>query len=139
MQAEMLELSKYRIEKAKLCLVDSQATFEEGRLATSINRSYYAMFHMTRALLALDGFDSKKHSGIIGYFNQNYIATGKIELIYNKMLSGAFQVRNQSDYNDFYVVSHEEAKKQLGNATAFINFMIRYIYNSIEENNSEKQ
>ena len=55
MQTEMLELSRYRAEKAHECLADSQAAFDEGRLATSINRSYYAMFHMTRALLALEG------------------------------------------------------------------------------------
>jgi len=127
MQAEILELSRYRTEKARECLADSKAAFEEGRWATSINRSYYAMFHMTRALLALDGFDSKKHSTIIGYFNQNYIATGKIDVVYNKMLSNAFQVRNQSDYNDFYIVSRDDAKKQLDHAISFVDVMNRYI------------
>lgn len=127
MQTEMLELSRYRAEKAHECLTDSQAAFGEGRLATSINRSYYAMFHMTRALLALDGFDSKKHSTIIGYFNQHYVATGKIAIIFNKSLTSAFQVRNESDYNDFYIVSRDEAKKQLDNAAEFTEFMTRYI------------
>jgi uncharacterized protein (UPF0332 family) len=60
MQAEMVELAKYRIEKAKECLADAVDAFEESRLANSINRSYYAMFHATRALLALESFDSKK-------------------------------------------------------------------------------
>lgn len=82
MQAEMLELSKYRMEKAKECLADAQDAFEEIRLANSINRSYYAMFHATRALLAIDSFDSKKHSSIIGYFNQYYIANSKIDSNY---------------------------------------------------------
>lgn len=82
---------------------------------------------MTRALLALDGFDSKKHSSIIGYFNKNYIATGKIDVNYNKMLSNAFQIRNQSDYNDFYLVSHEDAQKQLEHASVFTEFIGRYM------------
>lgn len=132
MQAEMLELSRYRTEKAQECLADSQAAFDEERLATSINRSYYAMFHMTRALLALDGFDSKKHSTIIGYFNQHYVATGKIAVVYNKYLSNAFQIRNQSDYNDFYVVSRDEAKRQLDNAIAFEKFMVQYIQERVK-------
>lgn len=127
MQTELLELSRYRIEKALECQADSRAAFAEGRWATSINRSYYAMFHMTRALLALDGFDSKKHSTIIGYFNQNYVATGKIDVVYNKMLSNAFQVRNQTDYNDFYIISRDDAKKQLDHATSFVEVMNRYI------------
>ena len=36
MQTELLELSRYRAEKARECLEDSQAAFSEGRLATSI-------------------------------------------------------------------------------------------------------
>lgn len=127
MQAEKRELAKYRAKKALECLADSQAAFAEGRLVNSINRSYYAMFHMTRALLALAEFDSKKHSGIISYFNQHYVANGKIGVQYNKMLSSAFQIRNQSDYNDFYVVSRDEAERQLHDAVQFIDFMTGYI------------
>ena len=82
---------------------------------------------MTRALLALDGFDSKKHSTIIGYFNQHYVATGKVAVVYNKFLANAFQIRNETDYNDFYVVSRNEAKKQLDNAIEFTEFMAQYI------------
>ena len=54
MQTEMVELSRYRMEKATECLADAQDAFEENRLANSINRSYYAFFHATRAILALE-------------------------------------------------------------------------------------
>ena len=92
---------------------------------------------MTRALLALDGFDSKKHSSIIGYFNKNYIATGKIDVSYNKMLSTAFQIRNQSDYNDFYLVSRDDAQKQLKHASAFNEFIGEYIASVCQESTEE--
>lgn len=63
-----------------------------------------------------------------GYFNQHYVASGKIGVQYNKMLSSAFQIRNQSDYNDFYVViSRAEAEKQLNDAAQFIDFIADYI------------
>lgn len=127
MQAEMLELSKYRMEKAKECLADAQDAFEEIRLANSINRSYYAMFHATRALLAIDSFDSKKHSSIIGYFNQYYIANSKIDSNYYQMIANAFRVRNKTDYDDFYLASKDEAQKQLENAQVFIGFIASYI------------
>ncbi|WP_169717732.1 hypothetical protein SPSIL_053940 [Sporomusa silvacetica DSM 10669] len=121
MQAkELMELANYRMEKAQECYRDAEAAFGEERLAASVNRSYYAIFHMTRALLALDGLDFKKHSSIIGHFNQYYIATSKIKQEYYKILAKAFQVRNQSDYNDFYVVSREDAKQQMDNARIFI-------------------
>lgn len=106
-----IELSKYRLEKAKEDLNVAKLNFENSYLKPSINRSYYSIFHATRALLALDGFDSKKHSGIIAYFNQNYIKTDKLDKNLSKILTKASNIRNDSDYNDFYVVSKEEAKE----------------------------
>ncbi|MDI6735925.1 MAG: HEPN domain-containing protein [bacterium] len=52
------DLAKYRIEKAKGDLETAKINFDSGKFAQSINRSYYAMFHITRALLAFDRFDS---------------------------------------------------------------------------------
>ncbi|SCM82905.1 HEPN domain-containing protein [Sporomusa sp. GT1] len=127
MQAEMLELAKYRIGKAKECLADAIDAFEENRLSNSINRSYYAMFHATRALLAPESFDSKKHSSILGYFNQHYIASKKIDACYYQMIANAFRVRNKTDYDDFYIVSKAEAQQQLDNAQAFVGFIDDFI------------
>lgn len=42
-----------------------------GDYKTVANRSYYAVFSAMRAVLALDGFDFKKHSGIIAEFRKN--------------------------------------------------------------------
>lgn len=121
MQAEFVQLAKYRLDKARECLTDAQAALTDDRLANSINRSYYAVFHATRALLALDGFDSKNHSTIIGYFNQHYIATGKLEAGCYQQLSNAFRIRNKADYDDFILpvatmqVSSCRARRLLSN------------------------
>ena len=58
-------LSAYRIQKAKEDLYTAQLNFEHQKLAQAANRSYYAIFHAVRALLAFDLFDSKRHSSII--------------------------------------------------------------------------
>ena len=80
------------------------------------------------ALLAYDSFDSKRHSSILGYFNKNYTANGKIEKEYYKIIASAFDIRTKSDYQDFYVISKDETKKQLIDAERFINMIERYIY-----------
>ena len=90
------------------------------------------MFHATRALLAMDHFDSKKHSTIIGYFNQQYIATGKIPQEYHKMLAKAFTVRNNADYEDFFVVSQSAAQEQYENAVTFIARITDYLQEIIK-------
>lgn len=120
MDDRLKELAKYRIEKAEAELETAGIMIDNDKYPQSINRSYYAMFHAVRALLALDKFDSRKHSGIIAYFNQNYVKPGNIEVEYSKMLTSAFKIRSDSDYKDFYVVSRTDAEFQFGNAKKFI-------------------
>jgi len=105
----------------KLCLI------MEIKPVHKPNRSYYAIFHATRALLALDKFDTKKHSGVIAYFNQNYIKTGKIEVKYGKILTLAENIRIKSDYDDFYIADKKQAEEQLSHAREFIEKMETYI------------
>jgi uncharacterized protein (UPF0332 family) len=121
------DLSAYRLEKAEDELDTSRLLFKEKKLSQSINRSYYAMFHGARALLALNRLDSKKHSGIISFFNLHYIKTGLIEGEYSTMLNTAFRVRNDSDYDDFYIASREEAESQLRNAEKFLKRIKEYL------------
>lgn len=127
MENRLFDLSKYRMEKAKDDLETSEIMFKNGKYSQSINRSYYAMFHAVRALLALSKFDSQKHSRIISYFNQNFIKTGKIEVEYSKMLTSAFKIRCDSDYKDFYIMTREDAEIQLENAEKFLKRVQEYL------------
>ncbi len=120
-------LSKYRLEKAAGNLKAARLMFDNSLLLESISRSYYCIFHSVRALIAYEKFDSRKQSTIIGYFNKNYVKTGKIEKEYSKIISKAFKIRTDSDYKDFYLVSNEETKEQLENAEKFLKRIKKYI------------
>lgn len=132
MEDKINYLSAYRLEKAKEDLESARLNFQHHKLAQSVNRSYYAIFHAVRALLAFDIFDSKRHSTIIGYFNQHYIATGKIGKEYYKILVSALDTRTKSDYQDFYVVSEKEAKDQLDDSETFVIMIESFIKKYIE-------
>ena len=82
----IIELSKYRINKSDENLQVANLLLESGHYSESLNRFYYAIFHSLRGLLAYDEFDSKKHSGIISYFNQYYVKLGKFEKEYSRIL-----------------------------------------------------
>ncbi len=71
-------------------------------------------------MLAFDRFDSKKHSGIIAYFNEHYIKTGFIEKEYSVYIMSAERIRTESDYDDLFVASKDQAEKQIENAEKFI-------------------
>jgi uncharacterized protein len=127
MEKLQLDLAIYRLEKAEGDLDSAELEFNNNKFSQSINRSYYSMFHTVRSLLALDKFDSKKHSGVISYFNMHYVKSGKIETEYSKMLSIAFRIRNKSDYNDFFIATREEAEVQLENAKKFLKRIQEFI------------
>lgn len=121
------ELSNYRIGRAQEELKGSKLLFANNLYKQAVNRSYYAIFHATRAVLALDKYDSKKHSGIISHFNHHYIAKNKIEKEYSKILMSAYKIRNHSDYDDFYIIDKEEAGNQLIHAEKFVNRIMEYL------------
>lgn len=112
------ELMMYRMAGAKEKLDSAKLLLDNGNYKDSIGRSYYAMFSAVRAILALDGVDYSKHAGVIAYFQKEYVKTGKFDKLYSKYLSQAFQIRNQADYEDFYIVSQKDATEQFEKADA---------------------
>ena len=123
MEGSLKDLSDYRLERAKEDLVRAKREFEIGDYKLAQNRSYYAVFHAMRAVNALDDYDSRKHSGVISHFNREHVKNGDFPKEVSKMIKGAMEVRQQSDYEDFYVVSREFAEKQLQNVEYIINLI----------------
>ncbi len=127
MDGSIKELSAYRYSKALEDLKASEVMLKEALYKVSINRSYYAIFHGIRAVTALVGYDSSKHSGIIAYFNQNFVKTGKFDKQSSKIVKSASFLREKSDYEDFYVASKQEAEKQLEDAKIFLSKVKGYL------------
>lgn len=121
------ELMKYRLESARERLDSAEILFLNGNYKDSIGRSYYAMFTAVRALLARDGVDYSKHAGVISYFQKEYIKTQKIDKKYSRYLSQAFQIRNNTDYSDFFIVSQSDAKEQYEKAKEFEKMIEEYL------------
>ena len=80
-----------------------------------------------RAVLAYDGFDSKKHSGIIAEFRRLYIKTGIFEGAMSDTIRSLFDLRTDSDYNDFFVASKADVAEQLKNAEFFLDRIREYL------------
>lgn len=75
MEGSVKELAGYRLARAKEMLSAAECNLQIGQYKTSLNRSYYAVFHAMRAANALKGFDSSKHSGVIAFFTKEYLKT----------------------------------------------------------------
>ena len=121
------ELSKYRFSRAKENLESAKQLFEAKLFNDSVGRSYYAIFSAIRAILALDGVDFKKHSGVISYFQKEYLKTKIFDQKYSDYVRSAFDSRSEADYRDFVKVSNEDALNQLNRAKEMLEVIKKYL------------
>ena len=123
----MDELMKYRLESAEDKLLSAKLLLEAGQYKDSIGRSYYSIFTVIRAVLASRQVDFSKHASVIAYFQKEYIKTEIFDKKYSKYLQQAFQIRNSCDYDDFYIVSKQDAQEQYDRATELLAVVGEYI------------
>ena len=121
------DLSIYRLERAKEDYTAAENNLGMKDFRTAVNRAYYAIFHALRAVLALDEYDSKKHSGIISEFRLRYIKTEIFDKEISEMIGKAFKIRNKSDYQDMYIVSRNDTEIQIRNAKTIIDAVEKYL------------
>lgn len=127
MENSVIDLSKYRFESSLEDLDDARIMFDNGRYKNTLNRAYYSIFHAIKAVCALDGFDSSKHSGLIAFFNQNYVKTNIFPKEMSKVIRYASENREKADYLDFFLASKEEAAKQIERAEYFSKIIREYL------------
>lgn len=128
MDGSIKDLSQYRFACAQENLEAAKVLMQVGQFKSSVNRSYYAVFHGLRAVTALDQFDSSKHSGIIAYFNRVYVKEGIFNKNISKLVDTCYRLREKADYQDFFLVSYEMAEEQLSKSENVINLIEPYLH-----------
>ncbi len=127
MDKALWDLSQYRMEQAKRCIRSARVLADDEDYKGAANRSYYAIFHCMRSVLALEGKDFSKHSGVSAYFRKEYIKTGIFDIGLSDIIKEAFDVRSDSDYDDYYLISKEEVLEQIANAELFYQKVSEYL------------
>ena len=77
--------------------------------------------------MALDGFDSSKHSGIIAFFNLHYVKVGVFDKGISKLISSTFNMREKADYEDFFIAYAEDAQSQIEKAETILTDVEKYL------------
>ena len=116
MTEEQFEL----IRQAKADVKSAENELERGNLRAAVSRAYYAMFYVARAFLLTKSLTFSKHSATISAFGQHFAATGEIPATYHRMLSDAFELRGDADYDFETPVDRDEAGKMIRQAGEFI-------------------
>jgi uncharacterized protein (UPF0332 family) len=95
---EQAHYVKYRIERARETLEEARALLGEGHCHGAMNRIYYAMFYAVSALALEHGFSTSSHSQLRGYFNREFVKTGKVRVEMGRAFGLAYDNRTKGDY-----------------------------------------
>lgn len=133
MKQEFVDLSKYRLKKAKITLEDAQKFIGEASLESIVNRTYYAMFYAVSSLLIIKELYSSKHSGIRSLFNREIVNKGFMGKQDGEFYSDMFERRQKGDYKDFTTFEKEDVEEWLKKAEEFINKIEEVILKNLEE------
>ena len=124
-----LALAKARMDRADELLMESRLLLEKNAYKSSNNRAFYAIEKSIKALLATKEMEMLTHNGGLKQFNYLFIHKGYGTFTsddYQK-IAKAEQIRNASDYDDFYISSKEETREQVELAETFVNKVRKYL------------
>ena len=127
MDERQKNLSQYRLQEAEDSLKAARYCLQENLYKDCINRSYYTAFYGVKAVLALGTVDFKRHKDVVAYFNQHYVASSIFSREIGRRLATLKQLREKSDYDDFYIASREQAERQLDSAGVIIKSICEYL------------
>lgn len=124
-----MALAKVRMDRAEELLIEAKDLLEKSSYKSANNRAFYAIEKSVKALLATEKVEVATHNGGLKPFNYLFIFKGDgifTSQDYQKIVS-ADQIRNASDYDDFYIASKAESKQQVENAEYIVNKINNYL------------
>jgi uncharacterized protein (UPF0332 family) len=120
MQVDKTELINYRLNRASETLEEAKIAIENKRYLLAANRIYYASFYSVSALAIKHEFKTSKHTQLLSWFNKNFVKNGIIEKRLGKFYLDAFEMRQESDYEDFVVIDKTSIDEKYKLASEFI-------------------
>lgn len=122
-------LAKARIDRASELVEEAQELLKNDKYKSANNRAFYAMEKTMKALLAEKEIDADSHNGCLRQFNVHYIKDeiGGFGAGDYKKIANAQRIRNNSDYDDFYIADKKECQDQVSMAKEFLEKAKNYL------------
>jgi uncharacterized protein (UPF0332 family) len=99
--SDLKSLVSHRLQKSDEALQAARVMLEQKMYGFAMNRVYYSLYYAVQALFAEQGVSFGKHGQVKGYFNREYIKTGKLPKDIGRFYNKAFEYRQKYDYVDF--------------------------------------
>ncbi len=120
-------LVAYRLDEAKEALRDAELLLDAARHRSAANRMYYAAFYAAVAAPLTRHLEFSRHSGVIAFFDKEFIHAGILPKDYSRTLHRAFNERQQDDYMPFVEMDSDELRQLLLSVRNMVNGISSYI------------
>jgi len=121
------QLVQIRLDQAKESLEEAETLYHSSYYRGAVNRAYYAMFYAVLALAVLRQQSTSKHTGLIAFFDKEFVKSGIFSREMSRLLHLAFQRRQENDYGEVFTVDEKETHQAIQEAQSFVSTVSQYV------------
>lgn len=129
--AQLRGMIQFRMRQAHETIHEAEVLIKAGSWRGAINRAYYAMFYAILALSTLKQIDASRHSGVITFFDREFVKPGIFKKELSKKLHFAFENRQIHDYGETVFIDESIAIETLSDADEFVDSIEKYLVSRI--------
>jgi uncharacterized protein (UPF0332 family) len=107
-EEQIQAIVSHRIEKSDATYTDVLKSMEFEMYSTAANRLYYSFYYAASALLLSKGVETHRHSSLQSMMHLHFVKTGLMTSEDGLLMRQLFNLRQESDYDDFVVVTKED-------------------------------
>jgi uncharacterized protein len=105
---------------ADSALKASEALLDLGLAPDAASRAYYAAFHAARAVLFIDGLESRSHRALRTLISRHFVARGRLPGSFAKDLAQLEALRVSSDYDAAFALTPDDLVPELERARELV-------------------
>lgn len=114
------ELVAFRLQQASEALKEAEILSLASLRRGAVNRAYYAMLYAVMALAIKKKVETSKHSGLISFYDREFVKTGILSRESSRALHLACDRRQAADYGEIDTVDEEMTSTALKDAVEFV-------------------
>lgn len=117
---ELEEVQTY-LKLAEEKLIVARDLLDLAHYRDVVAKAYYTMFYAAKAALLTAGAGGvRRHTGVVSFFAEHFVKTGKIDRRYSASLARALNDRIAADYQVEFEATEELARQSMTDAEAFL-------------------